>query len=190
MTGGKKARKDIKKGITESTGFTNQAIAQQQPFLDIGGQATNVLAQAAGIAPSGAPAGGQSFLDRFGASPFNAVFTNDFAREKDAIDAGLSDQGLAFSGARLAAVEDARARNFPNALAAFLGNLQGLSNQGFQSAGINSNLLADQGVTTANLRSRQASTRQGFLGGVSQFGNTLQGLSQGLTSFFPKLPGG
>jgi len=171
MSGGNKKRRDIQTGIDESQDFTNQAVSQFDPFAQSGSAANASLANAVGL--NGDP---NQSLQRFEASPFNAVFRNDFARDKDAIDQGLSNQGLAFSGARLEAIENARAKNFSQAFSQFQGNLQGLSNQGFNAAGSQAGLIAQQGTQNLNARIGQASTRQGFLGGLAQFGNAVSSL--------------
>lgn len=173
MSGGKKKRRDIQTGVNESQEFTNRAIALQEPFRQQGLAANNILGDAIGLNTPGL-----TFQERFEASPFFEAGQNSFELDKDAINAGLANQGLAFSGANLQATADARARNFNNALAGFLGTTQGLSNQGFAASGLNANLLANQGQTQANLRAGQAATRQGVLGGISAFGNAL-------TSVFP-----
>lgn len=58
--------------------------------------------------------------DRFNNSLFNALYRNDFNRERDRVDQNLAGSGLLFSGARMNAVENARANTFQNALAQFL----------------------------------------------------------------------
>jgi hypothetical protein len=63
--------------------------------------------------------------DRFNQSLFNAAFTNEFNRDRDRIDNALANQGLQFSGARMNAVENARAANFGNALSNYTNLLAG-----------------------------------------------------------------
>lgn len=64
-------------------------------------------------------------LQRFEDSPFYSVFTNDFNRDRDNIDTSLARSGLNFSGARMSAIEDSRARNFGNAFSSYLAPLFG-----------------------------------------------------------------
>ena len=63
--------------------------------------------------------------ERFNQSLFNAAFTNEFNRDRDRIDNALANQGLQFSGARMNAVENARAANFGNALSNYTNLLAG-----------------------------------------------------------------
>jgi hypothetical protein len=64
--------------------------------------------------------GGVRGADRFNNSLFNALYRNDFNRERDRVDQNLAGSGLLFSGARMNAVENARANTFQNALSQFL----------------------------------------------------------------------
>lgn len=81
---------------------------------------------ATGNTGGGALNGGQTVgsdvrgADRFNNSLFNALYRNDFSRERDRVDQNLAGSGLLFSGARMNAVENARANTFQNALAQFL----------------------------------------------------------------------
>lgn len=71
-----------------------------------------------GISPT--VGSGVNGADRFNNSLFNALYRNDFNRERDRVDQNLAGSGLLFSGARMNAVENARANTFQNALAQYL----------------------------------------------------------------------
>lgn len=71
-----------------------------------------------GISPT--VGSGVNGADRFNNSLFNALYTNNFNRERDRVDQNLAGSGLLFSGARLNAVENARANTFQSALAQYL----------------------------------------------------------------------
>lgn len=91
-----------------------------------------------------------------------------FQGDRDAIDSGLANQGLAFSGARMSAVEDARNRNFSNAFNQYLAGLSGIANQGFSAAGAQSELLNAQANRAIGAAGQTAGTRQGALGTIGQ----------------------
>lgn len=83
-----------------------------------GGAASNGGGDLSGISPT--IGGGVNGADRFNNSLFNALYTGNFNRERDRVDQNLAGSGLLFSGARLNAVENARANTFQNALAQYL----------------------------------------------------------------------
>jgi hypothetical protein len=101
--------------------------------LPVQDQITTAQASQAGATDAGQPGLGLgptvdpsvAGADRFNQSMFNAAFTNEFNRDRDRIDNALANQGLQFSGARMNAVENARAANFGNALSNYTNLLAG-----------------------------------------------------------------
>jgi hypothetical protein len=113
------------------------------------GQVGNVPTNALGPTVDPSVAG----ADRFNNSLFNAAFTNNFARDRDNIDQNLASQGLAFSGARMNAVENSRANNFQNALGNYLNSLMGAPSSGAATAGTanaGANFAANAGQSIGN----------------------------------------
>ena len=62
---------------------------------------------------------------RFEGSMFNDVYRDGHRRDVTRIDSGLASQGMAFSGARMQAVEDARADRFGSTFNAYMASLMG-----------------------------------------------------------------
>lgn len=173
MTGKKKQRKAIDKGLKQSEQFTNQAVAQQQPFYQAG---TSALNQLLGFAGLGTPEQQQAARDAFLNSTFYTGGENAFQDTSDRVNAGFAGQGLAFSGANMAAKEKARQSTFQNAFNSFLNNTSNLAGIGSNAANVNSNLYAGQGQNALNAAMGKAATHQGILGAVSQAGNALNSL--------------
>ncbi|MEP3891377.1 MAG: hypothetical protein ABJN69_13035 [Hellea sp.] len=91
-----------------------QPQAQPQPQMSANG--INISAQNAA-------------RERFEGSMFNDVYRAGHARDVDRIDAGLGASGLAFSGARMQAVEDARADRFGSTFNSYFNGLMGQAPQ-------------------------------------------------------------
>lgn len=99
--------------------------------------------QAGGLAPT--LGSGVAGADRFNNSAWNAVFTNDFNRDRTAIDNNLAGSGLAYSGARMNAVENSRANNFSNAFGQYTNFLMGAPNMNAANANSQAgNVFANQ----------------------------------------------
>lgn len=100
------------------------ASAQAQPQGQLGAQPQR--------SPNGINISAQDAArERFEGSMFNDVYRAGHARDVDRIDAGLGASGLAFSGARMQAVEDARADRFGSTFNSYF---SGLMRQAPQSA--------------------------------------------------------
>lgn len=170
MTGGKKKRKDIDKGLAQSEDFTNKAVAQQQPFAQAGSSALNQLLAFAGL---GTPEEQAAASNAFRNSEFYKGGETAFQDTSDRVNDAFAGQGLAFSGANVAAKEKARQGAFQNAFNSFLNNTSNITGVGANAATNTSNLYAGQGQNALNAYMGKASTRQGILGGITQFGNAL-----------------
>ena len=139
--------------------------------------------QQSGVQPT---IGNLSTMDRFNQSPFGQIFTTNFGRDKDRIDAQLADSGLAFSGARLNAIEDSRARNFQNAFSQYFSGLFGHPSMAATGA-INtaaSNYGAGAAAARGNVGAAQAEgaygrgeSRNAFLGDIVNTGGWALGRS-------------
>ena len=173
MTGGKKKRNDIKTGLAESEKFTNQAVKQQQPFYDAG---TSALAQLQAASGLGTPEQQAGVSSAFENSPWYTGATNAFSDVKDRVNDSFAGQGLAFSGANMAAKEKARQDTYQNAFNSFLTNTGNIAGMGSNAANTNSSLFANQGQNALNAYGNIANTRQGIIGGMTQFGNALNTL--------------
>ena len=160
MSGGGKKRRALEKGREESRNFTRQATDTLDPFVQTGRGAQDIIASSLGIGDPNLAA------MRFEASPFYQMGNTAFVQDRDAINAGLASQGLAFSGARTQAVEDARERNRAQAFNNFLNTAGGLGNQGFSAAGQQSNALQRQAGNEIGISQSIANTHRGFLGGL------------------------
>lgn len=77
--------------------------------------------------------------DRFNNSLFNAVFTNDFNRDRSRVQSNLANSGLLYSGVTANAIENSRANNFQNALQQYLNFGLGAPTQGAIQMGVNNN---------------------------------------------------
>lgn len=175
--GNKKKRKDINKGLEQSKALTERAVQTLQPYAQSGVPATNQLSALLGINGNQAAA-----TKAFESSPFYKAGQTAFGLEKDAIDAGLSNQGLLFSQARLNAREDARQRNYSNAFSNYLNTTSGLAGIGLSGAGAQAGALTQQGNNALNAGFQTANTRQGFLGtlgGIANIGRTIRGAYSG-----------
>ena len=95
--------------------------AQPQPQAQISANGINISAQNAA-------------RERFEGSMFNDVYRAGHARDVDRIDAGLGASGLAFSGARMQAVEDARADRFGSTFNSYFSGLMGQAPQSATNA--------------------------------------------------------
>jgi hypothetical protein len=130
-------------------------------------------AQQGGLAPTlGANVGG---ADRFNNSAFNAVFTNDFNRDRTAIDNNLAGSGLAYSGARMNSIENSRANNFSNAFGQYTNFLMGSPNMGAANANAQAgNVFANQsgsafgqqGINGANSAYAKGQANSNMINGV------------------------
>lgn len=165
MSGGRKKRSDLAKGQAQFDRYAGQAIDLQRPYAELGQPAANQLSYLSGL---GSPEQQQQANNAFTNSLFYQGGQNAFGLEKDAIDAGLSSQGLLYSQARLNAVEDARQRNFQNAFAQYLGNTGNVANIGLGATNNTGNILMNQGNAALGTAGQQAATRQGFLGTLGQ----------------------
>ncbi len=178
MSGGKKKRKDIAQGEAKANAFTQQGVAALQPYAQAGIPATNQLSALLGI--SGDQGAANS---NFTNSLFYQGGENAFNTERDAINSGLSDQGLLYSQARINGVEDARQRNFQNAFSQYLGANQGLAGIGLQGAGGQANLYGQQGQNALNAGFQTANTRQGVLGALGQVASIGRSVAGGFGGF-------
>jgi hypothetical protein len=172
-------------GVPGGNAFTqggqNQPIAANsnnaaQPQAQQQGQA-----QQGGLAPTlGANVGG---ADRFNNSAFNAVFTNDFNRDRTAIDNNLAGSGLAYSGARMNSIENSRANNFSNAFGQYTNFLMGSPNMGAANANAQAgnvfanqsgNAYGQQGINQANSAYAKGQANSNIIGQAgSAFGSIL-----------------
>lgn len=84
-------------------------------------QAQPTAANDGGLAPTLDPS--VAGADRFNNSAFNAIFTNNFNRDTDRIDASLGNE--VFNGARTNAIENSRANNFQNAFGQYINTMMG-----------------------------------------------------------------
>lgn len=165
MSGGKKKRSALDAGQQQANAATQQGVNALNPYAQAGIPATNQLSNLAGLNTPQAQAQSRA---QFEASPFYTAGQNAFGLEKDAVDAGLSNQGLLFSSARLGAVEDARQRNYSNAFQNYLNTTSGLAGMGLQGAGGQANLYGQQGQNALNTGIQKANTYQGVLGTLGQ----------------------
>jgi hypothetical protein len=144
-------------------------------------QAQPQQAQQGGLAPTlGANVGG---ADRFNNSAFNAVFTNDFNRDRTAIDNNLAGSGLAYSGARMNSIENSRANNFSNAFGQYTNFLMGSPNMGAANANAQAgnvfanqsgNAYGQQGINQANSAYAKGQANSNIIGQAgSAFGTIL-----------------
>lgn len=180
MSGGKKKRRDIQKGLDQANAATQQGVQALNPYAQGGLPAFN---QANAFLGLGTPEQNSAALGQFNASPFKTIGETNFGLEKDAIDAGLSSNGLIFSSARQNAVEDARQRNAQNAFLQFLGLNQAQSGAGLQAAGGQANLYGQQGINAFNAGQAKAGTRQGFLGALGQISQIGKNFGDANTGF-------
>lgn len=134
--------------------------------------------QTPGLAPTLDPS--VAGADRFNNSAFNAVFTNNFNRDRDNIDQNLANQGLAYSGARLNAIENSRANNFQNAFGNYINTLMGAPSAGAATQG-----MANAGANFANSAGSSIGNRGvGMMNSALNAGNaSAQGI-QGVGSAF------
>jgi hypothetical protein len=116
---------------------------------------------------------------RFNESMFNDVYREGHARDTTKIDAGLSSQGLAFSGARTQAVEDSRADRFASTFNNYLATLMGSPPTGATGAqsgaastfGANAGqIIQNQGDNAAQSAYAKGEVNAGIWNGVSQLG--------------------
>ena len=163
MSGGKKKRADLRQGQQQFNQFAGQAIDTLRPFSEGGLPAFNNANALLGLGGD-QNAANQNFRN----SLFYTGGENAFNTDRDAIDSGLSSQGLLFSSARQRAVEEARNRNFQNAFSQYLGLNQSQAGLGAQTAGNIANLQFGQGNAALNTSQNIANTRQGFLGTLGQ----------------------
>lgn len=180
MSGGKKKRKSIDQGLQQSQQYTQQGAAALQPYAQAGVPATNQMSSLLGL---NTPQDQAKATAAFNASPFYTAGQNAFGLEKDAVDAGLSNQGLLYSQARLNAVEDARQRNYGNAFQSYLNTTSGLAGMGLQGAGGQANLYGQQGQNQLNAGFQKANTYQGFLGTLGQISQIGSNFGQAASGF-------
>lgn len=178
MSGGKKKRRDINKGLDQANTATQQAVQQLTPYSQAGVPATNQLSALLGISGNQADA-----VKAFEASPFYKAGQTAFGLEKDSIDAGLSNQGLLFSQARLNAREDARQRNYSNAFSNYLNTTSGLAGIGLTGAGAAAGAYNQQGLNALNAGFQTANTRQGFLGTLGQISQIGKNVASAYSGF-------
>lgn len=115
---------------------------------------TGQPAQGGDVAADPNAAGFDRARDRFQNSLFYDAFTEGFNRDRDAIDTGLAGQGLAFSSARMNAVENSRANNFLGALNFYTSTLLGQpSTAGAQGS---ANAASAFGANAGNINTNQA----------------------------------
>lgn len=179
MSGGKKRRRDIKVGLDQANAATQQGVTALNPYAQAGLPA---LGNANALLGFGSPEAIAAAQGNFNNSLFYKGGENAFNVEKDEIDAGLSNQGLLFSQARINGVEEARQRNYQNALAQYLGLNQQQAGIGLSGASGQANLYGQQGQNALNAGFQTANTRQGFLGGLAQvagIGRTIRGAYSG-----------
>ena len=180
MSGGKKKRSDLRQGQQQFNQFANQAIGTLQPFAQGGQNAFNQGNSLLGLNGLDAQNGAnQNFFN-------SLAYTggqNAFNTERDAINAGLSDQGLLFSQARINGVEDARQRNFQNAFSQYLGLNQNQAGIGANTAGAIAQTQLGQGQAALGTAQNIANTRQGFLGTLGQISQIGSQIGQAAAGF-------
>lgn len=180
MSGGKKKRRDIQTGLRQSEQFTQQGAAALQPYAQAGIAPTNQLSSLLGL---GTPQAQAQARQQFEASPFYTAGENAFGIEKDAVDSGLSSQGLLYSQSRQNAVADARQRNYANAFQSYLNTTSGLAGMGLQGAAGQAGLYGQQGQNALTAGQAMANTRQGFLGTLGQLSQIGSNFGSAYTGF-------
>lgn len=123
-------------------------------------------------------------MQRFWDSPFGRVYTENFQRDRDAIDSSLANSGLVFSGARMSAIEDSRARNFGNAFSQYFSGLFGQPSMAATGANnaAGSAFAANSAQSIGNIGAAQAEgaygrgeSRNAFLGDILNTGGWVAG---------------
>lgn len=121
---------------------------------------------------------------RFEGSMFNDVYRDGHARDVTKIDSGLASQGLAFSGARMQAVEDARADRFGSTFNSYMASLMGQApttatqstNAAAGAFGANaSNAIGQAGAAQAQSAYAKGQANAGLWNGLAGFGGYMMG---------------
>ena len=180
MSGGRKKRRDIKVGLDQANAATQQGVTALNPYAGAGIPA---LGNANALLGFGSPEAIAAAQGNFNNSLFYKGGENAFNIEKDAIDAGLSNQGLLFSQARINGVEEARQRNYQNALAQYLGLNQQQAGIGLSGAAGQANLYGQQGQNALNAGFQTANTRQGLLGTLGQISEIGKNIGEAYSGF-------
>lgn len=178
MSGGKKKRADLRQGQDQFNQFADKAVGTLAPYSQAGIPATNQLSALLGLSGDQGAAN-QNFQN----SLFYQGGQNAFNTERDAINSGLSDQGLLYSQARINGVEDARQRNFQNAFSQYLSANQGLAGLGANAAGNTAQLQFGQGQAALGTAQNIAGTRQGILGTLGQIAQIGGQIGQAAAGF-------
>ena len=181
-------------GVRAEPNF-NEVISRGRPQMPLGAQAhlqaqphpqpQGQLGAQPQISPNGINISAQDAArERFEGSMFNEVYRAGHARDVDRIDAGLGASGLAFSGARLQAVEDARADRFGNTFNTYF---SGLMRQAPQSATNEQNRAAStfgtnaasaigaNGRAQANSAYQRGNANAGLWDSATQLGGFISG---------------
>ena len=163
MSGAKKQREELDKGYGKGNEAFDRAAGVLKPYADAGLGPLNQLAYLLGLGSADQSAAARK---NFESSPFYAGGQEAFGTSKDTIDAGLSDQGLLFSGARQRAVETARRREYGNAFQQYLNSTTALAGIGLQGAGGEANIFGQQGGLAFDYGRARAGTHKGVLGNL------------------------
>lgn len=179
MSGNKSRKKEVDRGLEQQMQLTREAMTRQQPYVDAGKPALNMLGYFSG---QGTPEQQQQAMNAFDGSMFNQLAMGNYERDRGHIANALGAQGLAYSSAFLDADAKAYADNRMNAFANFLNNTTNLAGIGVSATGAQTNLLQNQGASAYNAGVQRAGLHRSpldTLGQVSQIGRNVRGAFSG-----------
>lgn len=165
MSGNKKREKAIDKGQQQQLALTREAMARQQPYVDAGRPAVDMLGYFSG---QGTEAQQAAANNAFENSMFNQIAMGDYERDRGRIGDAFGSQGMAFSSAFLDADARAYADNRSNAFANFLNNTTNLAGIGVSATGAQTNLLQNQGNSAYNAGLNKAGMHRSGLDTIQQ----------------------
>jgi len=142
MSKGKRQRKAIDAGLDQANQATERGVNAFSPYAAGGSAAFGNANAFLGLDTPEKVAAARALFE---GSPFYAAAQNAFGLEKDYIDSGLSKDGLLYSSARIGAVEDARQRQYGNALDRYIALNQSQAGAGFGAASGQAGLYGQQG---------------------------------------------
>jgi len=168
---------NIIRGQRQALNQLSRGLAEARPVLEQGYEdAIGTMAPYA----EGGQAGFNSYLDALGLNGAEAraefqnmlmsdpAFTGGLALDQNAVARAMNARGQGGSGAAALAAERVFQENYGNTLNRYAG----LGNRGFQAAGAQGNIMAQQGENVANL----------LYGNRQQRGNVMQGTQNALAS--------
>lgn len=166
----RRQRRDIQRGQERQEALLREGVALQQPFVDAGSTALSRLNSVADFDPND-----------IRANPLFAAASETFQAEDDRLQSVLAAQGVNLSGANIAARERLSADINQRTLNTLLQLNQGIAGQGQFAATNQAGLLSGAAGGALNAGFATANTRQGFLDGISNFGNALTDFRRGLS---------